>query len=126
MAKGIEPKSQVSIVFTGPFENDEMHRVLVYDRVDPALGQAAFDCLCLAPNRTSMVLTATATARTETSSRPNAELLERAQRRALGLGLLAMPSLMLIAILVAVPVLWMLSFYPSSKTVSLVWRITSG
>jgi len=27
--KGIEPKSQVSIVFTGPFENDEMHRVLV-------------------------------------------------------------------------------------------------
>jgi zinc protease len=27
--KGIEPKSEVSIVFTGPFENDEMHRVLV-------------------------------------------------------------------------------------------------
>ena len=25
--KGIEPKSQVSIVFTGPFENDEMHRL---------------------------------------------------------------------------------------------------
>ena len=27
--KGIEPKSQVSIVFTGPFENDELHRVIV-------------------------------------------------------------------------------------------------
>jgi zinc protease len=27
--RGIEPKSQVSIVFTGPFENDEMHRVVV-------------------------------------------------------------------------------------------------
>ena len=27
--KGIEPKSQVSIVFTGAFEDDEMHRVLV-------------------------------------------------------------------------------------------------
>jgi zinc protease len=27
--KGIEPKSQVSIVFTGPFQNDEMHRVVV-------------------------------------------------------------------------------------------------
>jgi zinc protease len=26
--RGIEPKSQVSIVFTGPFENDEMHRVV--------------------------------------------------------------------------------------------------
>ena len=26
--KGIEPKSQVSIVFTGPFQNDEMHRVV--------------------------------------------------------------------------------------------------
>ena len=25
--KGIEPKSQVSIVFTGPFQNDEMHRL---------------------------------------------------------------------------------------------------
>ena len=27
--KGIEPKSQVSIVFTGPFQNDEMHRVVL-------------------------------------------------------------------------------------------------
>jgi zinc protease len=27
--RGIEPKSQVSIVFTGPFQNDEMHRVVV-------------------------------------------------------------------------------------------------
>jgi zinc protease len=27
--KGIEPKSQVSIVFTGPFQNDEAHRVLI-------------------------------------------------------------------------------------------------
>jgi zinc protease len=27
--KGIEPRSQVSIVFTGPFQNDEMHRVVV-------------------------------------------------------------------------------------------------
>ena len=27
--EGIEPKSQVSIVFTGPFQNDEMHRVVV-------------------------------------------------------------------------------------------------
>jgi zinc protease len=27
--KGIEPKSQVGIVFTGRFENDEMHRVVV-------------------------------------------------------------------------------------------------
>jgi len=27
--KGIEPKSQVAIAFTGSFENDEMHRVLV-------------------------------------------------------------------------------------------------
>jgi zinc protease len=27
--KGIEPKSQVSIVFTGPFQDDEMHRVAV-------------------------------------------------------------------------------------------------
>ena len=26
--KGIEPKSQVSIVFTGPFQNDELHRVI--------------------------------------------------------------------------------------------------
>jgi zinc protease len=28
LRKGIEPKSQVSIVFTGPFQNDEMHRVV--------------------------------------------------------------------------------------------------
>jgi zinc protease len=27
--RGIEPKSQVSIVFTGPFQDDEMHRVVV-------------------------------------------------------------------------------------------------
>ena len=27
MRKGIEPKSQVSIVFTGTFQNDEMHRL---------------------------------------------------------------------------------------------------
>ena len=27
--RGIEPRSQVSIVFTGPFQNDEMHRVVV-------------------------------------------------------------------------------------------------
>ena len=27
--KGIDPKSQVSIVFTGPFQNDEMHRLVV-------------------------------------------------------------------------------------------------
>ena len=27
--RGIEPKSEVSIVFTGPFQNDEMHRVVV-------------------------------------------------------------------------------------------------
>jgi zinc protease len=27
--RGLDPKSQVSIVFTGPFENDEMHRVTV-------------------------------------------------------------------------------------------------
>src|SRR6185369_16873576 len=27
--RGIEPKSQVSIVFTGPFQNDETHRVVV-------------------------------------------------------------------------------------------------
>jgi zinc protease len=27
--RGIEPRSQVSIVFTGPFENDELHRVVV-------------------------------------------------------------------------------------------------
>jgi zinc protease len=27
--KGIEPKSQVSIVFTGTFENDEMHRLIL-------------------------------------------------------------------------------------------------
>jgi zinc protease len=27
--KGIEPKSQVGIVFTGPFQNDEMHRVAI-------------------------------------------------------------------------------------------------
>jgi hypothetical protein len=27
--RGIEPKSQVAIVFTGPFQNDEMHRVVV-------------------------------------------------------------------------------------------------
>ena len=27
--RGIEPKSQVSIVFTGPFQNDEMHRVVI-------------------------------------------------------------------------------------------------
>jgi zinc protease len=27
--RGIEPKSQVSIAFTGPFQNDEMHRVVV-------------------------------------------------------------------------------------------------
>jgi zinc protease len=26
--RGLDPKSQVSIVFTGPFENDEMHRVI--------------------------------------------------------------------------------------------------
>ena len=29
MRKGIEPKSQVSIVFTGPFQNNEMNRVTV-------------------------------------------------------------------------------------------------
>ena len=29
VTKGIEPKSQVSIVFTGPFQNDEMHRVMM-------------------------------------------------------------------------------------------------
>jgi zinc protease len=29
VVRGIEPKSQVSIVFTGPFQNDEMHRVVV-------------------------------------------------------------------------------------------------
>src|SRR5438093_12041668 len=27
--RGLEPKSQVSIVFTGPFQNDELHRVVV-------------------------------------------------------------------------------------------------
>lgn len=27
--RGIEPKSRVSIVFTGPFQNDEMHRVVL-------------------------------------------------------------------------------------------------
>jgi zinc protease len=27
--KGIEPRSQVSIVFTGPFQNDEQHRVVI-------------------------------------------------------------------------------------------------
>ena len=27
--RGIEPKSEVSIVFTGPFQNDEMHRVVL-------------------------------------------------------------------------------------------------
>ncbi len=27
--RGLDPKSQVSIVFTGPFQNDEMHRVVI-------------------------------------------------------------------------------------------------
>ena len=27
--KGVEPKGQVSIVFTGPFQNDEKHRVVI-------------------------------------------------------------------------------------------------
>ena len=29
VSRGLEPKSQVGIVFTGPFQNDEMHRVVI-------------------------------------------------------------------------------------------------
>lgn len=29
VVKGVDPRSQVAIVFTGPFQNDQMHRVLV-------------------------------------------------------------------------------------------------
>jgi len=29
VVKGVEPKSQVAIVFSGPFENDQMHRLLI-------------------------------------------------------------------------------------------------
>src|SRR5216684_4297386 len=36
--RGIEPKSQVSIVFTGPFQNDEMHRVVVRAMADTLSG----------------------------------------------------------------------------------------
>ena len=32
--RGIEPKSQVSIVFTGPFQNDEMHRMVIRAMAD--------------------------------------------------------------------------------------------
>ena len=42
--RGIEPKSQVSIVFTGPFQNDEMHRVVV-DAMAAALSGDLFSIL---------------------------------------------------------------------------------
>ena len=29
VVKGVEPKSQVGVVFTGPFQNDQMHRVVM-------------------------------------------------------------------------------------------------
>jgi zinc protease len=29
VVKGVEPRSQVAIVFSGPFENDQMHRLLI-------------------------------------------------------------------------------------------------
>jgi zinc protease len=42
--KGIEPKSQVSIVFTGPFQNDEMHRVTLTTMAETLSGNL-FDTL---------------------------------------------------------------------------------
>ncbi|WP_410962495.1 insulinase family protein, partial [Salmonella sp. SAL4358] len=35
---GIAPRSQVSIVFTGPFQNDEQHRVIATTMADTLAG----------------------------------------------------------------------------------------
>ena len=81
----------------------------VYDRVSPALGQAAFDCLCLAPDPDVHGFDRDSDC-PDRNFKP-AQCRTAGARRSTArswLGLLAMPSLMLIAILVAVPVLWML------------------
>ena len=63
---GIEPKSQVSIVFTGPFQNDEMHRVVVA-RDGATRSAATCSARCA---RISAAPTASASSRASRSVRP--------------------------------------------------------